>query len=181
VSDPRIYLAGPDIYHPQALDIMERKKNVCARYGLEGVVATDFLAGIQFSGVPAAAPRLYRERAKVIKECDGLIANMTPFRGTSIDPTTALEMGMMEGLGRPVVGYTLDPTNYADRIRRLHEEIEEPVVQAGARLVSPDGITIEDFGLADTVMIAGAALSSGAPISSDFESAVRWTRRLLNA
>jgi nucleoside 2-deoxyribosyltransferase len=181
VSDPRVYLAGPDIYHPQALDIVERKKEVCARYGLEGVAATDFLAGVQFSGAAAAAPALYRERAKIIKECDGLIANMTPFRGTGIDPTTALEMGLMAGAAKPVVGYTLDPLSYTDRIRRLHEEIEEPVVQAGARLVSPDGITIEDFGLADAVMIAGAALASSAPISSDFESAVRWARRLLAA
>jgi nucleoside 2-deoxyribosyltransferase len=179
VSDPRIYLAGPDIFHPQGLALAEQKKLICERYGLEGVASSDFLAGVQFTGKPAGAAPIYRERLKVIESCDGLIADMTPFRGPAMDPATAFVMGVMAGRGKPVVGYTLDPTPYAERIQGLQDRIDEPAVRVGTKLVSPDGTAIEDFGVADSVMIAGAALARGAPIASDFESAVRWVRRLV--
>ena len=178
MSEPRIYLAGPDIYHPQGIELAEQKKQICARYGLEGVAPSDFLVGLQFAGRPAGAAQLYRERLKIIESCDALIADMTPFRGPGMDPATAFEMGVMAGLGKPVVGYTLDPTPYAERIQRLHDEIDAPVTHVGSKLVTPDGVAIEDFGVADAVIVAGAALARGAPIAGDFESAVRWARRL---
>jgi nucleoside 2-deoxyribosyltransferase len=178
MSDPRIYIAGPDIYHPQNLEIAESKKSICARYGLDAVLATDFLAGVQFVGKAADAAPLFRERLKIIRGCDALIADMTPFRGPGMDPACALEMGIMAGLDRPVVGYTLDPTPYADRMSRLHVEIDESLTRVGPRLVAPSGMVIEDFSLPDAVMTAGAALARGVPIAPDFESAVRWARRL---
>jgi len=179
MTDPRIYLAGPDIFHPQGLALAEQKKLICERYGLEGVAPSDFLAGVQFSGNPAGAAAIYRERIKVIESCDALIADMTPFRGPAMDPATAFVMGVMAGRGKPVVGYTLDPTPYAERVQSLQERIDQPAVRLGTKLVSPDGTAIEDFGVADSVMVAGAALARGAPIASDFEAAVRWVRRLL--
>ena len=179
MSDPRIYIAGPDIYHPQSLEIAETKKNICERYGLEGVVATDFLAGVQFVGKAADAAPLFRERLKIIQGCDALIADMTPFRGPSMDPATAFEMGAMVGLGKPVAGYTLDPTPYADRMARFHAEIDESLMRVGPRLVGPNGFTIEDFTLPEAVTIAGAAMSRGTPITQDFEAAVRWVRRVI--
>jgi nucleoside 2-deoxyribosyltransferase len=179
MSDPRIYLAGPDIFHPQGLALAEQKKLICERYGLEGVAASDFLAGVQFAGKPAGAAQLYRERLKVIEGCDGLIADMTPFRGPAMDPATAFAMGVAAGYGKPVAGYTLDPRPYAERIERMQVEIGAPTLRVGSKLVTPDGTAIEDFGVAESVMVAGAALARGAPIATDFESAVRWIRRLL--
>ena len=41
---------------------------------------------------------------------------MTPFRGPSIDPGTAYEMGFMRALKRPVLGYRNDPRDYITRI-----------------------------------------------------------------
>jgi nucleoside 2-deoxyribosyltransferase len=179
MSDPRIYLVGPDLYHPQGLALAEQKKLLCERYGLEGVAPSDFLAGVQFAGKPAGAAPIYRERVRVMEGCDGLIADMTPFRGPAMDPATAFAMGVMAARGKPVVGYTRDPATYAERIGRLQDEIEAPLVRLGPKLVTPDGTAVEDFGVADAVMVAGAALAGGAPISNDFESAVRWIRRLL--
>lgn len=180
MSDPRIYIAGPDIYHPQGLEIAETKKAICARYGLEGVVATDFLAGVQFVGKPTDAAGLFRERMKIIQGCDALVADMTPFRGPTMDPATAFEMGAMAALGKPVAGYTLDPLPYAERMARFHDELDETLTRVGPRLVNPAGAVIEDFGLPEAVTIAGAALAGGTPISQDFETALRWVRRQLN-
>jgi nucleoside 2-deoxyribosyltransferase len=86
---------------------------------------------------------------------------------------------VMAGLGKPVVGYTLDPEPYAERIQRLQAQIDAPATRVGTKLVTPDGTAIEDFGVADLVMVTGAATARGAPMASDFEGAVRWIRRLV--
>jgi nucleoside 2-deoxyribosyltransferase len=180
MSDPRIYIAGSDVYHPQGLEIAEAKKSICARYGLEGVAATDFLAGVQFVGKSGDAPGLFRERLKIIQGCDALVADITPFRGPSMDPATAFEIGAMAALGKPVAAYTLDRTPYAERMARYHAELDEALTPVGPRLVNPAGSVIEDFGLPEAVIIAGAALDRGTPIAQDFEGALRWVRRQLN-
>ena len=52
----------------------------------------------------------------MIAGCDALIANMTPFRGPGLDAATALEMGVMAGYGRPIVGYSTEAQSYKDRL-----------------------------------------------------------------
>ncbi len=39
---PRVYLAGPDVFHMDALLIGQRKRLVCAQYGLAGVFPGDY-------------------------------------------------------------------------------------------------------------------------------------------
>jgi nucleoside 2-deoxyribosyltransferase len=34
---PRIYLAGPDVFLPDAIEAGKRKKVLCQKYGFEGV------------------------------------------------------------------------------------------------------------------------------------------------
>ena len=38
---PRVYLAGPDVFLPDALAVGEAKKRLCADHGLEGVFPLD--------------------------------------------------------------------------------------------------------------------------------------------
>ena len=49
---PRIYLAGPDLFFPDAEARYDALKDLCARYGLEGVAPTD---GQTFPIEPTAA------------------------------------------------------------------------------------------------------------------------------
>jgi nucleoside 2-deoxyribosyltransferase len=178
-ANPHVYLAGPDIYHPRAAEIAANKKSICERYGIEGVTPLDIDGGRAHSGSADDGLGIYRAARIMIAGCDALIANMTPFRGPGIDAATALEMGLMAGYGRPVVGYSLDSQIYKDRLALLFQEIDEDLVKSGAGLASRDGLSVEDFGLADSAITAGAALTAGAPIAEDFEAAVRWLRRLL--
>ncbi|MFP6736234.1 MAG: nucleoside 2-deoxyribosyltransferase [Rhodospirillales bacterium] len=178
-ASPRVYLAGPEIYHPRAAEIAANKISVCERYGLAGVSALDIEGGRPHSGNADDALGHYRATLELIAGCDALIANMTPFRGPGLDAATALEMGVMAGYGRPIVGYSMEAQSYKDRLANLFQEIEEELVKKGSELTTRDGQSVEDFGLTDTAMTAGAALSAGAPIAGDFEAAVRWIRRLL--
>jgi len=132
----RVYLAGPDVFFPDAAARAARMNAACAARGLVGVFPLD----------PAMVPlpdgpewlRIFAANEAHIRGCDAMVANITPFRGASADVGTAWEMGFMRALGRPVVAWTTDTRDYAARIR-------------------PDGLLIEDFGLADNLMLAGGA------------------------
>lgn len=175
----RVYLAGPDIYHANAQEISDNKKLICEKYGLEGVSPLDLADGRAFEGNPETARAINVGCVELIKSCDALVANMSPFRGPGMDPGTAMEMGMMLGLGRPLTGYSMDHQKYADRLFRLHEVFEKPLESEDGHLKAPDGLLVEDFGLTDSAILVGAILQSGTPVMEDFESALRWVRRML--
>lgn len=180
-NPPRVYLAGPDFCHPQAEVLIQNKKLICEKYGLEGVSAGDGELVYDSADRPAAGIANHAAVIGLLKTCDVLIANMNPFRGPSMDVGAAFEMGFMAALERPVVAYSSDQQHYAARVAHLHEVIEQPLQEINGRLCTPDGLAVENFNLVDNFMVAGAALAGSAAISEDFEGAVRWARRLTDA
>ena len=82
---------------------------------------------------------------------DAIIANLTPFRGPGADPGTAYELGYMAARGKFCLGYSNDPLAYAERVRKL-----VAVSSQDRPLVDADGLTVEDFGLADNLMMVHA-------------------------
>ena len=50
---------------------------------------------------------------------DAIIANLTPFRGPGADAGTVYELGYMAGRGKLCLGYSNDPSSYADRVREF--------------------------------------------------------------
>ncbi|MGE0723852.1 MAG: nucleoside 2-deoxyribosyltransferase, partial [Alphaproteobacteria bacterium] len=78
------------------------------------------------------------------------IANLTPFRGPGADPGTAFEVGYMTALGKPAFGYTNTPGSTRARIQR------GGAAARGADGIwrDADGIQVEDFGLAENLMLA---------------------------
>jgi nucleoside 2-deoxyribosyltransferase len=152
---PRIYLAGPDVFLPDADAAGRRKVAIAGEYGFEGVFPLD--AGLDLTGLAKAeaARRIALANEALMRSCVALIANLTPFRGASADCGTAYEVGFMRALGRPVLGYTNSPLDY---LRRAEMQ------RAGARLPfegdGPD-VTIEDFDLAENLMIEVAIWESG--------------------
>ena len=97
-----------------------------------------------------------------MRSCDAILANLTPFRGAAMDSGTAFEVGFMRALARPVFAYTNVAADYADRAR----------AQRRQGLVDGDydapEVEIEDFGLAENLMIAVAvsAIVVGLPRKS---------------
>src|SRR5687767_1315317 len=115
MSAPRIYLAGPEVFLPDAIAMGARKAAMCATYGLAGVFPLDAQLGL--AGLPKAeaARRISEANEGLMRSCDALIANLTPFRGVSMDSGTAFEVGFMRALGRPVLGYTNVMDDYKAR------------------------------------------------------------------
>lgn len=135
----RVYLAGPDVFLAKPQERAAELKSMLEAKGLEGVFPFDVEA--DFDQAPKDVARdIYLNNVKLIKSCDFILANMTPFRGPSADVGTAWEMGMATALGKPVFAYSSEAkTTYK------------------LRVVDID-MTIENFDLTDNLMLASSVM-----------------------
>jgi nucleoside 2-deoxyribosyltransferase len=155
----RIYLAGPDVFLPDATGWLERKKAVCAGYGVVGVSPLDELpaAPPEWAGLPEWR-RIGLCNEAHIRSCDAIVANLTPFRGPSADVGTVYEVGFARGIGLKLFGYATMTTPFLERTL---------LAVGGARQAldgswrDGDDLTIESFGLFDNLMIEGGISASG--------------------
>ena len=132
------YLAGPDVFLPNAHAHAAAKVAICARHGILGRPPLnegerDWRA-------------IFAKDVALMEASDMVIANLTPFRGASADAGTLVEIGWFLGRGRPVFGYSNTATPFAERSRAHVASCADPL----------DGLDVEGFGLPDNLMIEGA-------------------------
>jgi nucleoside 2-deoxyribosyltransferase len=152
----KIYLAGPDVFLPDAVEIGKCKAEICARHGLSGIYPLDNSIDRSASDVSL---RIFKGNQTMMDEADAIIANLTPFRGPGADPGTVYELGYMAGRGKRCLGYSNEPGSYADRVRRF-----TAVSPGDGGLVDADGLAVEDFGLNDNLMMMHALDLHGYPL-----------------
>ncbi|WP_413204173.1 nucleoside 2-deoxyribosyltransferase [Rhodospirillum sp. A1_3_36] len=171
----RLYLAGPDVFDSDPMSVARRLKDACKARGFEGVFPLDSSLDLADMGKSCQAEAIYRANIELIQSCDGVVANMVPFRGASMDVGTAFEMGYAAALGLPVVGYgDLRTGTYLDRIM-IHYRGQ--ITRREGRWWDPDGLEIEDFGLMDNLMMCCGAEA----ITHGFDQALISMRYLMNA
>jgi nucleoside 2-deoxyribosyltransferase len=155
----RVYLAGPDVFLPDAGTWLERKKAICAGFRLTGVSPLDAL-GEEPDGwgrLPEWRRIALRNEAH-IRSCAAVVANLTPFRGPSADVGTVYEVGFARGLGLRVFGYTTVTATFLDRTL---SSIGGGRQDRDGSWWDPDGMLVEQFGLFDNLMIEGGITDSG--------------------
>ena len=152
----KIYLAGPDVFLPDAIEIGRRKVAICAADGFTGLYPLDNAIDL---AVPDASRQIFAGNEAMMDQADAIIANLTPFRGAGADPGTVYELGYMAGRGKFCLAYSNDPAIYADRVGRFMN-----VTSEDGRLVDPQGLTVEDFGLVDNLMMIHALELHGCPL-----------------
>jgi nucleoside 2-deoxyribosyltransferase len=157
---PRVYLAGPEVFLVNAREIGLRKRMICERHGLVGVFPSDEEDACD----PYLTPRerglaLSCAMERALRSCDGMIVNLTPFRGPSADVGSAYEMGFMRALGRPVFGYTNDDRSFFDRVVEFCGDVLRERATGGHE--DSDGMAIEPFTLGDNLMLEGGIVASG--------------------
>jgi nucleoside 2-deoxyribosyltransferase len=142
----KAYLAGPDVFLPNAREHARRKVEICARHNIVGrpPLNEDVESAIVWEAI-------FRKDVAMMEDCDIIIANLTPFRGPSADAGTLIEVGWFLGRGKPIFGYSNTAANFAARSRRHVEAVPDAV----------PGMAVEGFELPDNLMIAGALLSRG--------------------
>ena len=155
---PRVYLAGPEVFLPNAREVGAEKCRIAAEAGVKGVFPLDNALDLADLGKAEQARRISQANEGLMRLCDALIANLTPFRGASMDAGTAFEVGFMRALGRPVAGYTNAPHDYRERAK---------LVRTGPALpfdADHPHVAIEDFDLAENLMIEIAIIESGGTV-----------------
>jgi nucleoside 2-deoxyribosyltransferase len=160
---PKVYLAGPEVFLRNAIEAGAAKVALCARYGLEGKYPLDAQLDLSDLALAERAYAIARANEGLIDECDAVIANLTPFRGPSMDTGTAYEVGFMRGAGKPVFGYSNHHLSFFDRVRKFdakplkHRPGSEPTMA----FEDSDRMGVEQFGLAENLMIVSAIHESG--------------------
>jgi len=152
----KIYLAGPEVFLPDPLAAGAAKKEICARHGLQGVFPLDEKLDLTDLTPKKSGLHISQMNERLMRDSAALIANMTPFRGPSMDVGTAFEMGFARALGLPVLGYT----NVAELF--LHRSIAATGArQQDDRWIDDEDMSLEDFSMTDNLMLDGAVLASG--------------------
>ncbi len=142
----RLYLAGPDVFRPDAADHGRRLVALCAEYGFEGIFPLDSSLSPDLPP-QAAAERIYRANIAHIERCDAVLANLDFFRGPEPDSGTCFEVGYAVARGKPVFAYVPEDASFAERIRRRHPHA------VGAGLRDAAGWELEEFGLPLNLML----------------------------
>lgn len=147
----KIYLAGFDVFYPDAKERFERMKKMCRIAGYEPLVPLDneITEGLDVAG------QIYQANVDMIEKADGIIANLNPFRGTEPDSGTVFEVGYGVAKGKKIVGYT----DIKDWKTHVVSNVNSALVRGGVFESMFSGkqsqnYTIEDFGLPLNLMLA---------------------------
>ncbi len=129
----RIYIAGFDVFYPDAIQRGAQMKIACAEHGWIGL--------FPFDNEADTPKEIFEGNLSMIRQADTIVANLNPFRGQEMDSGTAFEIGFAHALGLDVWGYLDDDTPMRDRLGEIDE----------------DGFSVENFGYPINLMIAEPA------------------------
>lgn len=138
----KIYLAGPDVFRPDAQAWAEQARSICMLAGHQALVPLD--------GVETTATGIFHANIDLIRSADAVVANLNPFRGCEPDSGTCVEVGYALALGKPVVGYLDRVESTVERVSRL----QGVPGRHDNRPVDADGLYVEDFDLPLNLMLA---------------------------
>lgn len=154
----KIYIAGPEVFLEHAKEEGRHLKSLCEQYGYEGLFPMDNETPLQ---EPQLMAKMIQEANKaMIRHCDIVIANLSPFRGPEPDSGTVWEVGYAQAFGKTVLGYSNDSRSLKAKTQAL--------LNLGNRSTDNEGLMIEDFGLSHNLMFAGCV------VAEDFEGCLKY-------
>ncbi|MDO5640315.1 MAG: nucleoside 2-deoxyribosyltransferase [Neisseria sp.] len=168
----KIYCAGGDVFLPET-----ERNAVFARMKQQAAALSDGLLQIELLipidneiALEAAADNkakrrnalaIRRANEAMIRHCDAVIANLSPFRSHEPDCGTAYECGYAAALGKTVLAYTDNPAEQTEKYRSF--DFFLPASDGRFRYTE-----VEDFALPFNLMLYDDA----APIFADFAAAL---------
>lgn len=159
----KIYIAGPDVFEPNSIEIGKEYTEICERYGYKGMYPLDNV--IDFNQEKKKiATEIFLANVELIKEADIVVANLNPFRGKEADSGTVWECGYAFGLGKKVYGYMSSTLSY------INQFSDDEKILSGDFYADSLGRMIEDFDYPINLMIFCSALQI---IEGSFEDAIK--------
>lgn len=151
-----VYLAGPEVFLPNARAILDLKIALTRAAGLTPVSPGD----LEFPPTDskwALGLAISRIDEQLMNSADAIIANLTPFRGLAADTGTCFELGFMCAQGKPAFAYTNVKADHGERTRAHFNG--EWYDDSDGRPRGPDHLLIEDLGFIDNLMLHGGVVN----------------------
>lgn len=204
---PKLYLAGPEVFLPDPLAHAAQQRALCEQYGFTPLHPVDNGTDSGAQSVAAllrlydavklyrtdprpalmalpseqmrCAMRIYLGNINYVRECDIVVANCNAFRGALVDDGTAYELGLGHGLGKPTYGYIDTALPAVQNVLKRYP----CTLQSDGVPIDQDGyLVIENFGNAINLMLeCGILLSGGRLVEGSFEDCLRAIRTDLDA
>ena len=149
----KIYLAGPDVFEKDALEVGKVLKALCHEFGFEGLFPLDNI--LEAEEPTELAREIRQANLALIRKADIVMANLNPFRGFEPDSGTVYEIGFAEALGKPVFGYAQD-------LRTMKERLVESQELCDSDIYCKEGKLIEDFELSHNLMLSHTLIATDA-------------------
>ena len=141
----KIYLAGPDVFRPEATAWADAVRELCRQHGVEALTPLDHSETLPH--------KICEGNLELIRKAQIVVANLNPFRGAEPDSGTAFELGYALALGKKLWGYVERGDTVVERVRRLDAKVS--ITGSGPR--DAQGWVIEDFALPVNLMLAMSA------------------------
>ena len=139
----KIYLAGPDVFRPDAAEWFAQARDLCRQHGYDPITPLDH-------GETKPGP-ICAENLALIRKAQIVVANLNSFRGAEPDSGTAFELGYAHALGKKLWGYMSPLEDLIDRVIRI-DGTRHPTDEAHP--IDRQGRLIENFGLPVNLMLA---------------------------
>ena len=156
----KIYLAGPEVFLPDAVQVGRTKQKLCRQYGFAGLFPLDNEIDASSDVPPSKA--IFDGNIEMLDGADIVLANLTPYRAVSADVGTVFELGYAFARGKPVFGYSNSRVPFIERVVALVGGALER--GPDGRLYARDRLAVEDFDRFDNLMIAEALIAGGANV-----------------
>jgi nucleoside 2-deoxyribosyltransferase len=158
----KVYLAGPEVFLPNAREQLDIKIALTRAAGLIPVSPGDFVIP------PQPTARQFGHAISEIDErmmdsADAIIANLTPYHGVSADVGTCYELGYMCAQGKLAYAYT----NVADDMKTrtvAHYDGDVYRSEDGRLRGTRDGLSVEDVDMIDNLMMQGGVERRGGQV-----------------
>lgn len=154
----KVYLAGPEVFLPNAREVLDAKIALARRYGFTPVSPGD-LEVTAYESKRAHGLAISAVNEKLMLSAEMIIANLTPFRGIAADVGTVYELGFMCARGCPAYGFSNVAKTHFERLKGYYGGAVHPDAQGRPR--GPDGLAVEDFDMADNLMLDGGIEARG--------------------
>jgi len=136
----KIYLAGFDVFYPNAIEVLDKKKELCSAYGFTGLAPLDNV--VDFSQSKEKIRQIiYAANIALMNEADILCVNLNAFRHGEPDPGTVFEIGYGVGLGKEVYVYLDSDESMLEKTRTNDAQC---ICKDGV-WYDGNGLMIEDF------------------------------------
>jgi nucleoside 2-deoxyribosyltransferase len=157
----KVYLAGPEVFLPDARLQLDRKIALTRAAGLTPLSPGDLAIP------PQPTKRLLGHAIsqideQLMNEADAIIANLTPYHGLSADTGTCFELGYMCARDKIAFGYSNVAADM--RTRAIAYYGGDIHIDGAGRLRGSDGLMIEDVDMADNLMMQGGIERRGGQV-----------------